>query len=291
LLNHAAFTGSRPNFFKNNILYSTATWLLESDKTLNLDNNLYWYSGDQNPLWFYDNQPITSFLEYQKSSGQDPHSLYADPQLNNPTYHETGKPKEAFTLQAGSPAIDAGTDVGDMGKQDFFGNPIPGGKGYDIGAYEWSPGKISFLSPGVLQIGDYLPNVRLNAIRGGIYHLKELFGQATLLSILDTQAPISRKQIVFLRSMYQQFKAKGLKVVIIAADTRSNPSDLINFTYDWQLDSIPVLVGNSSVFNGWLFANRRTPTTYLISVEGKTQQRWDGLVLPFQLALAIQKEY
>jgi len=90
--------------------------------------------------------------------------------------------------------------------------------------------------------------------------------------------------------MYQQFKAKDLRVVIIAVDAHSNPSDLINFTYDWQLDLIPVLVGNSPVFNRWLFANSKTPTTYLISMDGKTLQRWDGLALPFQLAAAIQKE-
>jgi hypothetical protein len=48
-----------------------------------------------------------------------------------------GFPTIQFTLLKSSPAIDAGTDASNMGTRDFFGNPIPFGKGYDIGAYEW----------------------------------------------------------------------------------------------------------------------------------------------------------
>ena len=83
---------------------------------------------------------------YQKGSGQDAHSIYADPLLNDPTYHGAGFPNTAFTLQSGSPAIDAGVDlvalgyISDMGPHDFFGNPIPNGN-YDIGAHEFGAGR------------------------------------------------------------------------------------------------------------------------------------------------------
>jgi hypothetical protein len=56
--------------------------------------------------------------------------------LKDFTYHEVGKPTNAFTLQKGSPAIDAGVDLANMGAIDFLGNPIPIGP-IDIGAYEW----------------------------------------------------------------------------------------------------------------------------------------------------------
>jgi len=44
-------------------------------------------------------------------------------------------------LQKNSPLIDAGLDLRslfgiDPGKRDFFGNSIPQGKAYDIGAHE-----------------------------------------------------------------------------------------------------------------------------------------------------------
>ena len=65
--------------------------------------------------------------------------MFADPRLNDVQYHQVGAPEQAFTLQTGSPAIDAGLDLGSMGTRDFFGNPIPYGSGYDIGANEWLP--------------------------------------------------------------------------------------------------------------------------------------------------------
>ena len=43
-----------------------------------------------------------------------------------------------FRLKAGSPAIDAGMALPDV-QTDLVGNPRPGGPGYDIGAYEFTP--------------------------------------------------------------------------------------------------------------------------------------------------------
>jgi hypothetical protein len=60
----------------------------------------------------------------------------------NGTYHEAGRPGTAFTLEAGSPAAGSGADVCNgvtgcsMGNQDFWGNPLPSGSGYSIGAYQ-----------------------------------------------------------------------------------------------------------------------------------------------------------
>jgi transcriptional regulator with XRE-family HTH domain len=51
--------------------------------------------------------------------------------------HTLNDVPDVSLLIEGSPAIDAGTDVGDMGRYDFFGNPIPFGSAYDIGAYEY----------------------------------------------------------------------------------------------------------------------------------------------------------
>lgn len=111
--------------------------MISTNTKLALDYNLYWHPGDKQTTWLYGDGVYTSFSDYQNGSGQDIHSLFADPLLNDPTYHEVGRPKTAFTLLEGSPAIDAGTDVGDMGRYDFFGNPIPFGSAYDIGAYEY----------------------------------------------------------------------------------------------------------------------------------------------------------
>jgi hypothetical protein len=137
IVNQAVFVGDRPNFFENNILYSSSPWMVFSNASLKFDYNLYWYSGDKTPVWVLGNDGYAGFSEYQSKSTQDAHSMFADPMLKEFTYHEVGFPAMQFTLLISSPAIDAGTDVGNMGTHDFFGNPIPFGKGYDIGAYEW----------------------------------------------------------------------------------------------------------------------------------------------------------
>lgn len=140
--NEASFSGSAPDFFKNNLIYSTTTSMISSNNNMALNNNLYYTTSGSTPIWYYNGTTYSGFNAYQSGSGQDPYGKYANPQLNNPTYHSVGKPTTAFTLQSTSPAIDAGVDVCaglsgcSMGTRDFFGNVIPSGNGYDIGADE-----------------------------------------------------------------------------------------------------------------------------------------------------------
>jgi hypothetical protein len=128
----------------NNLIYSTTPNLvsIEADAAQqNLDYNLYWYTGADSPKFKQGTLNYNSLSDWQAGTGKDMHSIYADPQLNDPTYHEIGFPTTSHILQEGSPAINAGADlvalgiVTSMGTQDFFGNPLPVGA-YDIGAYE-----------------------------------------------------------------------------------------------------------------------------------------------------------
>ena len=128
----------------NNLIYSTSPNLIsiEADAAQqNLDYNLYWTIGTDSPNFKQGDLYFNSLSAWQTGTGKDMHSNYADPLLNDPTYHEIGFPTTSFRLQDGSPAINAGADlvalgkVANMGLHDFFGNPIPFGT-YDIGAYE-----------------------------------------------------------------------------------------------------------------------------------------------------------
>jgi len=139
---NANFSGTNPNFFKNNIIYSTVPYLVQTTSDFVLDNNIYWTAGVA-PDWNFNGVDYTRFASYQSASGQDAHSLYTDPMLNTPSYHSPGRPTSALTLLPGSPAIGAGADVCSgiagacsMGTQDFWGNPLPDGSGYNIGAWQ-----------------------------------------------------------------------------------------------------------------------------------------------------------
>ena len=154
-------------------------------------------------------------------------------------------------------------------------------------------------SPKMLESGSSAPDFELQAIRGSTYRLSDLTGQVVLLSFINTQAEAtsttadpSRAQIVFLKSMQEQYGTKGLVVIIIDAArivTGSHPGadQLINFTYDWQLDRVLVLDDpNSTAARSYTVTS--TPTTFLIDAEGIVQQRWDGFASASELALSIE---
>jgi len=138
---NALFSGTSPNFFKNNIIYSTVPYLIQTTTDFALDNNIYWTLGSA-PDWNINGIDYMDLASYQSASGQDAHSLYTDPMMNAPTYHDVGRPISAFTLLPGSPAFGAGANVCNgiagcsMGTQDFWGNTLPNGVGYNIGAWQ-----------------------------------------------------------------------------------------------------------------------------------------------------------
>jgi peroxiredoxin len=147
--------------------------------------------------------------------------------------------------------------------------------------------------------GNSAPAFTLQAIRGGEYRLQDLLEQPILLAFINTQADggsatsdPSRAQIVFLKSMREQYDSKGLTVLIVDAAgvaTGKHPSHdkLINFSYDWQLDNIPVLDDpDGSVARA--YGVKSTPVTFLIGADGIIQQRWDGFASASQLALSIE---
>jgi hypothetical protein len=135
------FSGTNPNFFRNNIIYSTVPNLIETTSDFSLDNNIYWTAGTA-PDWNINGTDYTDLVSYQAASGQDKNSMFADPMLNTPTYHTVGRPVMAFTLMSSSPALGASANVCSgisgcsMGTQDFWGNALPNGSGYNIGAWQ-----------------------------------------------------------------------------------------------------------------------------------------------------------
>jgi parallel beta-helix repeat protein len=115
--------------FRNNLVISTIPNVLGDVATANnrsRDYNLYYYTGGT----FTDASP-------------EAHGVYnQNPLVNGLGYHGIGRPTTQWTLQSGSPAINSGTNpcTGlngcSVGSRDFFGNSIPLGGAFDIGANE-----------------------------------------------------------------------------------------------------------------------------------------------------------
>jgi hypothetical protein len=122
---------------KNNIFYNCRRGDLETDDDLDvaiytaggntLDYNLYYSDGVFE--WDWDGIDYTTFNDWKTNSGQDANSpTPADPLFVNEVGYN-------FHLQAGSPARNAGTDVGLT--QDHDGVTVPQETNPAIGAYEY----------------------------------------------------------------------------------------------------------------------------------------------------------
>jgi len=101
------------------------------------DNNCWYQSGGGAAVYAWVNVSPNSyhyddFATWITNSGFDTNSLWEDPLMTDPANGD-------FTLQATSPCINAGVDVGLT--EDYEGNPIVGLP--DIGAYEYPGGAIT----------------------------------------------------------------------------------------------------------------------------------------------------
>ena len=140
------------------------------------------------------------------------------------------------------------------------------------------------------------PDFTLPQVRGGSFHLRAEQSQATLLAFLqtvpDTADTASRRQLPFLLSMNHQYRARGLKVVIVDSSALvthqiSRRDALINASYDWQID-IPLLEDDDNrVARNWEVT--RVPTLVLLASDGTVAQRWDHLTGPAILAKSIDQ--
>jgi hypothetical protein len=152
---------------------------------------------------------------------------------------------------------------------------------------------------GHLELGMPAPALSGTAVRGGSVSLARLHGHLVLLSFLNSRAEAttegdpSRAQIVFLRSMQRQHARFGLRVIVVdaaelAGAGRPTRNDLVNYTYDWNLDpAVAVLADDGAAARR--FAVERAPTTFLIGPDGIVRERWDGFAPAARLDLAIRR--
>lgn len=85
--------------------------------------------GDQAALWQWKNITYNGFANYKSTTGNDSHSLFADPKFMNLT-------TPGLHLQSDSPAINAGQNLSNLGTTDYDGNARIQGGIVDIGAFE-----------------------------------------------------------------------------------------------------------------------------------------------------------
>jgi hypothetical protein len=103
------------NVFENNIVYAGSAGRMMKSRsgrmepgipTVEMDHNVYYYAGGPDAAkWSYDGKAYSSFEDYVKSTGNDRHSVFANPEFGDPEADD-------FQLRAGSPAIGHGARLG-----------------------------------------------------------------------------------------------------------------------------------------------------------------------------------
>jgi thiol-disulfide isomerase/thioredoxin len=106
--------------------------------------------------------------------------------------------------------------------------------------------------------------------------LSDFRGKVVLLNFFATWCPPCRLEIPELEKIYQKNKMKGLVVLGVSLDTADVlPTQLKSFVKAMKI-SYPVLIGNPEVADAYQIS--AVPITLVITKEGKTQKRFDGLV-------------
>lgn len=303
LFTKSAFDPAEPDGFFNNIIYSSVPGMEydkpESTNVLKMDHNIFWYTGTGTPHWKKNGTQFDALAAWQHGTGQDLHSEYANPLLTDPTFYSVRRPIHQYTLLPGSPAVGQGLRLADMGKHDFFGNPLPMTGPIDIGADQAPPSTSSDIGT-----GDSAPQINLPAVRGGELGLHGVLSRhrAVLLSFVNASSLLgtlprttpSAAQMVVLRSMSRQYMSKGVTVLIVGAHSgplsrMASRRQLLNLSFDWRLRHIPLLrdVGG---FAAREYSVVNLPTTFLIGENGKILRRWNGYAPAAPLSFVLQEE-
>ena len=123
------------SIIKNNIFYANSQGLLISypftqGSNNTIDYNLYFSPlGENNSEWQWLNVSYTGFTNYKNGTGNDPNSIFTDPQFVDAANND-------FHLQNTSQAIDYGENVSGVGDYDLDGNQRIQNNKIDLGAYE-----------------------------------------------------------------------------------------------------------------------------------------------------------
>jgi hypothetical protein len=143
-----------PGFnFRNNVFVYNGSILFRGHviKDESFQNNCYWNLSGENGFLGYPDISKWAMAKGKEQLSGKLTLVYAEPMMNDTATMNIKNPKHleglsVFKPVATSPLVDAGFDIrtltgGTDVRKDLAGSPVPQGKGFDIGAMEFIPGK------------------------------------------------------------------------------------------------------------------------------------------------------
>jgi hypothetical protein len=265
-MDRARFTGSRPNLFANNLIYSSVPSLIHSSGDLKFERNMYWYAGRGQPVWSYGGRRYHGFDDYAGALHGNAREIFAKPLID-----AFLRPRE------GSPLLGAGLRLADMGSQDAFGVPLPHGGGVEVGAIQWAPSA---------EPDAPAPDATFATTSGREVRLARRDGRWLLLVFGDRHSADSRSQLVFVQAALAQYGRSHLDAVFVS---EASADDLANLRYDWSLGAVELLTPEAAGQAGALLELDARPATVLVSPAGRIVRRWARFVTPAELGVTVRQ--
>jgi len=155
-------------------------------------NNNAWHRVEGGDDWYWSGD-TTSFSGWQ-AKGFDSVGMDVDPQINR----TLGGGPVAYQLNSTSPLINKGANLsgsapGGVGTRDYFGNPIPNGGSYDIGAADYT-GSYSTQQSNATPVAhtSFSPSAHIAAIRNNGQNIAKGAAASWSVTIMDSSGnPVS----------------------------------------------------------------------------------------------------
>lgn len=251
IVNEADIDPGAARFFRDNLIVSTVSTLLRSNSDLDLSDNLYWTFRRASPSWVYGGMDLSSLASFQSSTGQERRSHFMNPRLG-PHFEPAALPEDC------GPGVPA--------TEDLYGNAVATGT--------CAPGAVARFQRAVTS-RRVMPTLPLLA-DGKPYSPRGW----TLLALLapegQTDADVSRSQLVVLKSMLQQFAALGLNIDV-APTVLLTQEAATNWRSDWDFGRVRLLANSKPLTSRELLKINQSTGMVLISPDKYVVGTWSGL--------------
>jgi hypothetical protein len=251
---NADFTGNNPNTFTRNTIITKHPWLaFHKNDTMKSDSNVFVSSGTP-VYWKMRKDSFENLASWQSVSGMDRNSTFVRQDSGYNGWARRDIP-EWYKLNV--PAVNVSIENRN--------GPEPGDR-IDINAFtkKESDGQpLIIFFTGMHQSnnsGDYLP---------------------------------VRVQMNYLNSMIRQYGPLGIRLLVIDVSGSSKVSytseELKNFQRDNSFSDQQWIEDNDKLNYAVKFGVSSLPATLLVAADGTVISKWNGVVLPAELAFAIEE--